>query len=124
MLFAKLTLTATHFPPTECNKKTRLDCHPKLPVDLDFCAPNISSDGGLLLLRRAEDELSICKILAACVPDERDASRVLHKRLEQVEQRVFQIAMGYEDCNDATWLRDCPMWKMICGLLPDDPTAF
>jgi hypothetical protein len=52
--------------------------------------------------------------MAACVPDEREASRVEHNRLEQVRQRVFQIAMGYEDCNDADTLRDDPVLKAVC----------
>lgn len=105
---------------TECNTKTRLDFHPKLPVELQFSAPDISTDGGLLLLRQAEDEVRVCELLAALMPDERDPKRVKHTRREQVEQRVFQIAMGYEDCNDAHWLRHSPLWKTIAHLLPDD----
>ena len=105
---------------TQCNTKTRLDFHSKFPVDLEFSADDISSDGGLLLLRRAEDELEVCKMLAALVPDERDVRRTRHHRVEQMEQRVFQICMGYEDCNDATWLRNGPLWKTALGRTPND----
>lgn len=103
--------------------KPRLDFHPDLPIDLQFCAPEISTDGGLLLLRQAEEELGICRMLAACVPDSRDARRTRHSRREQLEQSVFQIALGYEDCNDAHWLRHDPMFKCAAGLMPDDARA-
>lgn len=105
---------------TQCNTKTRLDFHPKLPVDVEFSAADISSDGGLLLLRQAEDQIGVCKMLAALVPDKRDARRIQHRRIEQMEQRVFQICMGYEDCNDAIWLRNSPLWKTTLGLEPKD----
>ena len=105
---------------TQCNTKTRLDCHPKFPIDVEFSAEDISSDGGLLLLRQAEDQIGVCELLAALVPDKRDARRIRHQRIEQMEQRVFQICMGYEDCNDATWLRKSPLWKTMLGLTPKD----
>lgn len=104
---------------TQCNTKTRLDFHPKFPVDIEFSAPDISSDGGLLLLRQAEDSIGVCEMLAGLVPDRRDARRIRHHRVEQMEQRVFQICMGYEDCNDATWLRKSPLWKTVMGLTPE-----
>ncbi len=103
---------------TQCNTKTGLDFHPKLPVEVEFSVEDISSDGGLLLLRQVEDRLRICEVLAACVPDDRDPARVQHTRQEQIEQRVFQICMGYEDCNDASWLRNDPIWKTALGLSP------
>ena len=104
---------------TQCNTKTRLDFHPKFPVDIEFSAPDISSDGGLLLLRQAEDSIGVCEMLAGLVPDGRDATRIRHHRVEQMEQRVFQICMGYEDCNDANWLRKSPLWKTVMGLTPE-----
>ena len=105
---------------TECITQLRLLDHPEKRIDVDFDAPRISSDGGLLLLRRAEEGVRICEKMAAALPDERDQSRVVHSRLEQIAQRVFMIACGYEDCNDADSLRHDPLFKTVCGGTPRD----
>lgn len=105
---------------TQCNTKTRLDFHQKLPVDLDFSADDISTDGGALLVRQAEDRLGICEAIANLVPDERDQKRIEHSRKEQVLQRTIQIALGYADQNDADQLRDDPLIKTACDLVPDE----
>jgi len=99
---------------TDCKPQIALGFHPHSTVQVTFDAPHTSSDGGLLLLRQADERLGLIGRMAACVPDERDATRVEHGRLEQVRQRVFQIAMGYEDCNDADTLRDDPVLKTVC----------
>ena len=103
---------------TDCNTQLTLFDHPEKRVDVDFNAPHISSDGGLLLLRRAEAEIRICEKLAALLPDDRDQSRVIHSRREQVMQRAFMIDCGYEDCNDADSLRHDPLFKTVCDSTP------
>lgn len=105
---------------TQCNTKTRLDFHQKLPVDIDFSADDISTDGGALVVRQAEDRLGICEAIAHLVPDERDPKRVEHSRKEQVMQRAIQIALGYADQNDADQLRGDPLIKTACDLVPDE----
>jgi hypothetical protein len=105
---------------TQCNTKTRLNYHPQLPVDIEFSADDISSDGGAILLRQAEAHLGICKSIAELVPDARDPGRVVHTRREQVLQRAAQIALGYADQNDARWLKDDPLLKTACDLAPAD----
>jgi hypothetical protein len=107
-------------PTTPCLPQLRLDFHPQRPVDLSFDAPQTSSDGGLLLLRQLDERLGLCARLAACVPDARDARRVVHDRLEQVRQRVLAIALGYDDQNDAACLRHDPLWRVACDRRPDD----
>lgn len=81
------------------------------------------------MLRGADERLGLVARMAACVPDDRDASKVEHSRREQMLQRVLQIAMGYEDCNDADTLRDDPIFKTACdrlahgdGALSSQPT--
>ena len=69
---------------TQCSTKTRVDFHPDLPVDVTFDAPEISSDGGLTLLRRADEQLGLT--------DERQQAKVEHTRLGQLRQRVDQQA--------------------------------
>lgn len=105
---------------TECNTKTRLDFHPKFRVDLSFDAPDISTDGGAVLIRQVDDHLGLTEELAALVPDERDPDRVEHPRVEQMRQRVYQVVAGYEDQNDADRLRDDPLWKVATGRAPED----
>ena len=105
---------------TECITQLSLFDHPKKQIDVAFDAPQVSSDGGLLLLRQAEGVVRICEKLAAILPDDRDQNRVVHSRLEQIKQRVFMIACGYEDCNDADSLRDDPLFKTACDSTPRD----
>ena len=106
---------------TECIAQEDLPFHPKLPVVIRFDAPDISSDGGVLLLREVDERLGLTAAMAACLPDERDPTRVVHSRPEQVRQRTFQIALGYEDCNDADSLRQDPLLKTACDRTPKDP---
>jgi hypothetical protein len=107
-------------PTTPCIAEARFDFHPQRSIHIRFDAPETSSDGGLLLLRQLDDRLGLCARLAAVVPDTRDPSRVQHDRLEQFRQRIFQIALGYEDQNDAQALRHDPMWKTACDRLAAD----
>jgi hypothetical protein len=82
--------------------------------------PDSSSDGGALLLRQIDQELGLTAGLARWLQDRRDRSRVVHSRAEQVRQRVLQIALGYEDANDADRLRHDPILTTVCDRLPDD----
>lgn len=107
-------------PTTDCLAPLRLDVHPHRAVEVTFDAPQVSSDGGLVLLRALEERMGLCAQLAKLVPDKRDPKRVVHSRQEQVRQRVFQIALGYEDQNDATTLRSDPLARAMCDRLPDD----
>ena len=78
--------------------------HPARRVEARFDAPQTSSDGGLLLLRQLDETLGLCSRFASLLADTRHPVFVLHRREEQLRQRVFQIALGYEDQNDATSL--------------------
>jgi len=74
----------------------------------------VSSDGGVILLRQMDDRLGLTDRMAALLGDARDPSRVRHSRREQIRQRVYQICMGYEDCNDGDWLRHDPAFQFAC----------
>src|SRR5207302_1164130 len=63
-------------------------------------------------------ELGLCAALAACVPEWRRGP-VRHSRLLLVRQRIYQIACGYADQDDADHLRTDPIFKLACGRLPD-----
>lgn len=105
---------------TQCNTKTRVHFQPKFPIDIEFSADDISSDGGVILLRQAEEQLGVCESIAQMIPDKRAPDKIVHSRREQVLQRVLQIAMGYEDQNDADWLCDDPIFKAACDVAVDE----
>lgn len=103
-----------HAPTTPCIPQIELQFQ-RRRVELVGDAPTISSDGGVLLLRQLDEKLGLTARFAKLLPDDRYAERVQHSRLEQLMQRVYQISMGYEDCNDADRLRTDPALRLACG---------
>lgn len=101
-------------PTTDCIAPIRLQFQRK-PLVLTADAPNISSDGGVLLLRQVDDRIGLTERFAALLEDHRHPERRRHDRREQFRQRVYQIALGYEDCNDADRLRHDPALQHVCG---------
>lgn len=89
------------------------------PVLVDFDGGQLSSDGGLLLLREVEQQIGIIKSLAEVIHDARDARYVKHTVMDLMMQRVSQIAAGYEDADDCDELRCDPIIKMCAGRSPE-----
>jgi hypothetical protein len=87
-------------------------------IELSFTGDRISSDGGLLLLRELDSQLNLLSLMSNCIQDERDQRYIDHTLKELLTQRVFQIAAGYEDCNDCNDLREDMIFKMCAGRLP------
>jgi len=87
-------------------------------IDLSFSGDRISSDGGLLLLRELDNQLNLLSSASNCIHDERDQRYIDHSIKELLTQRVFQIAAGYEDCNDCNDLREDMIFKLCAGRLP------
>lgn len=85
------------------------------PVVARFDQPQSSSDGGGVLLKACDDRLELTRRIAACFVDERQAGKVQHSLHDLIRQRVFGIACGYADCNDAARLTDDPVHKMLMG---------
>ncbi|MDP9480618.1 MAG: IS1380 family transposase [Actinomycetota bacterium] len=93
------------------------------PLDLEaaFDGGRVTSDGGLLWLADVDRELGLCEAIAGEVPEWRGRS-AKHSLSALVRQRVYQIACGYEDQNDADALRADPLLKLVLGRLPEtDP---
>lgn len=87
------------------------------PLDASFDLEALTSDGGLVWLREADEALGLSAALAAQIPDwRRRPGR--HALQTLVQQRLYQIACGYQDQNDATALRHDPLFKQVCGRLP------
>lgn len=87
-------------------------------VELTFSGDRISSNGGLLLLREVENQIGIIDKISNCITDSRDQRYISHSIKEMLTQRVFQIAAGYEDCNDSDDLRSDMILKTCVGRLP------
>lgn len=87
-------------------------------VELSYTGEQISSDGGLLLLREVESQLGLISGLSSCITDTRDYRYIDHSITELITQRIFQIAAGYEDCNDCNDLRGDMIFKTCSGRLP------
>jgi len=87
-----------------------------------FAGGDLSSDGGVMLLREADRRLGLSAKLTGCLRDGRQPAKVRHGLGEMLAQRVYQIACGYEDCNDADDLRSDPVFKTALGRRPkSDP---
>ena len=80
----------------------------------------LSSDGGVLALREAEQRLGVADRLAACLVDRRAPDQITHSLSDIIRFRLLMIAAGYEDGNDASRLRDDPLFKMAMNLTPSD----
>src|SRR5215475_3450998 len=87
-------------------------------VELDFDGGRLSSDAGVVLLKDIDDHLGLTRALAAVLSDSRDVRRIHFTPEDLLKQRVFQIAAGYEDANDANTLRDDPIFKLLLDRLP------
>jgi hypothetical protein len=92
-------------------------CRKKVAASFDGGA--MSSDGGLLLLREADRRLGLTRMLASCVQDRRDPSRISHAVEEMLLFRMLAISCGHEDADDCDTLRQDPLFKLAAGRLPE-----
>jgi len=80
-----------------------------------FNGGTISSDGGALLLRQTDKRLKLLPRLAECFLDDRRQDLVEHSVLEMISQRIYGLALGYEDVNDHEQLRKDPVFGILAG---------
>jgi hypothetical protein len=98
---------------TACIPQITFGFEPKgKPIVATFDQPHASSDGGAVLLKSLDTQLQLTKHLAGCLVDTRQPGKVQHQALELVRQRVFGLACGYADCNDAARLADDAIHKL------------
>jgi len=106
---------------TACIAQSALRVHGiSKPVVARFDQPQASSDGGAILLKAVDDRLGLTWQLASTIRDRRQAGKVAHPLRDLLRQRIFGLACGYSDCNDAARLVDDPIHKL---LLERDPIA-
>jgi hypothetical protein len=81
------------------------------PVEIRWDLPCASSDGGLLLLRKADKRLGLTSRMSPCL--RRSGAGVVHSRSKMLAQRVYGIGQGWEDCNDFGRLKDDPVFGLV-----------
>jgi len=74
-------------------------------IEAEFSGGDVSSDGGSLLLRQVDKKLKLVRELAAAIGDQRISGKVFHDLASILRQRVYGIALGYEELNDHETLR-------------------
>ncbi len=85
----------------------------------DFNGGSVSSNSGVLILRELDHKLNLSKQIAALIPDDRNKSLVQHSVRSMISQRLFALALGYEDLNDHNVLRQDDCLKTASGCLDD-----
>jgi hypothetical protein len=83
------------------------------PVVVKFDQEHSSSDGGVIALKRVDERLGLTERLAECLVDPRQPGKVRHEFVDLLRQRIFGIACGYADANDAARLANDPMHKLV-----------
>ena len=88
------------------------------PLVATFNQEHASSDGGAVLLKAAERVYGLVKAFARCLADKRAAEKIRHTFADLIGQRIFGIACGHPDGNDADHLADDPIHKLLLGRDP------
>ena len=101
---------------TECTQESfSFAAHFSRRVEAGFTAGQVSSDGGALLLREADRRINLLGRVAACFLDGRSPLLVRHQLSEMLSQRIYGLALGYEDLNDHEQLRTDPLLGLLSG---------
>jgi hypothetical protein len=111
---------------TECNQSTfEFAAHFSRQVVARFDGGTLTTDSGGLLLRETDRRLNLLPRLAECFLDGRNPVFVDHSVEQLVSQRVYGLALGYEDLNDHEQLRHDPMLRVLAGKeeVADSPLA-
>lgn len=101
---------------TKCIKeKLELPGICKRKIEVHFVKKEVTSDGGVLLLREIDNKIKLTKELIKIIPDYRCPDRIKHPLSSMLKQRIYGIALGYEDLNDHDRLRHDPAIQTAVG---------
>src|SRR5487761_806813 len=101
---------------TECSQTFfPFEAHFSRRVEARFDGSAMTTDGGALLLRAVDKKVRLLPRVAACFNDGREAQRVEHELSEMLAQRIYGLALGYEDLNDHEELRNDPLLAVLAG---------
>src|SRR5260221_4867251 len=96
----------------------------ELPIVVEPSQAQLSSDGGLLLLRQFDEQIGLTRQFAQALRDSRVPGLIEHTFFEMVRSRIYGVLAAYEDQNDHDTLRYDPIFKLIPDRSPDaDPLA-
>jgi len=84
-------------------------------ISIDFQGAKVTSDTGFLVIREIDQRFNILGGAASKIDDPRSTRHTDHSLLQLLRQRVYQVAAGYEDCNDADDLRVDPALRLALG---------
>lgn len=110
---------------TVCNKKIKISRNLKKEILVNFNGGNITSDGGLLLIKKIDKLLRLTEKISESIKDRRDAEKIKHDMRSLIKQKIYQLTLGYEDNIDANKLRNDPIFKVAINRNPetDEPLA-
>jgi len=101
---------------TECIQTLlSFEAHFSRRVVAQFAGDRLTTEGGSLLLRQAERKIGLLRRVAACFTDYRQPERIEHRLEEMLAQRIYGLALGYEDLNDHEQLRQDPLLGLVAG---------
>ncbi|HVB59431.1 MAG TPA: IS1380 family transposase [Candidatus Acidoferrales bacterium] len=101
---------------TECTQSQfEFEAHFSRRVVAEFSGERLSTEGGSLLLRAADRKIWLRRCVARCFSDARDPQRIEHELSAMLAQRIYGLALGYEDLNDHEELRNDPLLGILAG---------
>ena len=101
---------------TECNQsRFEFEAHFSRRVEAEFSGERLTTEGGALLLRAVDRKIGLLRRVESCFTDTRDAQRIEHELSEMLVQRIYGLALGYEDLNDHEELRNDPLLGVLAG---------
>lgn len=80
-------------------------------IEANFEGGNVSSDGGVILLRQVDRKIGLTQALDEVLPDRRAPEAITHRQIDLLRQRIYGLALGYEDLNDHSTLREDILWQ-------------
>src|SRR6266436_3568704 len=101
---------------TECSETLfPFEAHFSRQVVAQFAGDWLTTVGGSLLLRQADRKIGLLRRVAGCFTDYRQPERIEHRLAEMLAQRIYGLALGYEDLNDHEQLRQDPLLGVLAG---------
>ena len=111
---------------TECNGlRLAFSSLGRKRIQADFAGGKLTSDAGAALLQEVDRRIGLIEALANCVCDPRQPSKITHDLQTMPAQRIFALALGYEDLNDRDSLPDDPLLQLLTerGINEQQPLA-
>jgi hypothetical protein len=101
---------------TQCSETLfPFEAHFSRQVVTEFSGERLTTEGGSLLLRATDRKIELLRRVVGCFTDTRDPQRIEHELSEMLAQRIYGLALGYEDLNDHEQLRQDPLLGVLAG---------